>query len=417
MAFAGVWPGLGRWASLRYDNAPPVSDSAYKRIDHAVYRAERAVVVGSLLLMSVVVFLDVVHRSFSGEDSKLAMVVAKLAGLLGADMPPGSPAHDQLAAASPYVLFVGFSALAYFGVRSTRRATPIAAPIAAAAAVAGVLIAYGLVRLLLVFLPNGLTWSQDVALVLTLWVGFVGASMCTYENRHLRVEAAQRSLPARLRPLVGFISGLFTTLVCAGLLWVSIRYVGFHYHEYVSTEGQGGLIPGTVLPKFAGFLALPLAFGFMSVRFFVKALAALRGELEEPLDPVAAATGGSGHARASDSARMPSEVATEALRVARDDQESAIDTMTSRARMLVRDPAAPRPQSKVPTAAHDVLPPLPNVQLIDPEGDTEEVAGEPIDPDRTKELEAGSLRLADDTRELEPAVVRGADGDDEEARR
>jgi TRAP-type C4-dicarboxylate transport system permease small subunit len=384
-----------------------VSDSLYKRIDHGVYRAERAIVVASLLLMSAVVFLDVVHRSFSGEESKLAMAVAKLAGMLGAEMPPGSPAHDQLSAASPYVLFVGFSALAYFGVRSTRRATPIAAPIAAAAAVAGVLVAYGLVRLLLVLLPNGLTWSQDVALVLTLWVGFVGASMCTYENRHLRVEAAQRFLPQRLRPVVGFVSGLFTTLFCAGLLWVSIRYVGFHYLEYLSTKGQGNLIPGTVLPKFAGFLALPVAFAFMSVRFFVKSLAALRGELEEPLDPVAAATGGSG--RGSDSGRMPSEVATEALRV-HDDRESAIDTMTSRARMMMRDPAAPRPQSKVPTDAHDVLPPLPDDRPVDPEGDTEE-AEDALDPERTKELEAGSLRLVDDTRELvRPAF--GAKKDD-----
>ena len=389
-----------------------MSDSLYKRIDHGVYRAERAIVVASLLLMSAVVFLDVVHRSFSGEESKLAMVVAKLAGMVGADMPPGSPAYDQLSAASPYVLFVGFSALAYFGVRSTRRATPIAAPIAAAAAVAGVLVAYGLVRLLLVLMPNGLTWSQDVALVLTLWVGFVGASMCTYENRHLRVEAAQRFLPPRLRPLVGFVSGLFTTLVCAGLLWVSIRYVGFHYQEYVSTKGQGNLIPGTVLPKFAGFLALPVAFAFMSVRFFVKALAALRGEVEASLDPVAAATGGSG--RGSDSERMPSEVATEALRV-HDDRESAIDTMTSRARMMIRDPAAPRPQSKVPTDAHDVLPPLPDDRPVDPEGDTEE-AEDAIDPERTKELEAGSLRLVDDTRELVRPVL-DADEDGEEDRR
>jgi TRAP-type C4-dicarboxylate transport system permease small subunit len=388
-----------------------VSDSLYKRIDHGVYRAERAIVVGSLLLMSAVVFLDVVHRSFASEESKLAMVVAKLAGLVGVDLPPGSPGHDQLSAAAPYVLLVGFSALAYFGVRSTRRATPIAAPIAAAAAVAGVLVAYGLVRLLLVLLPNGLTWSQDVALVLTLWVGFVGASMCTYENRHLRVEAAQRFLPPRLRPLVGFASGLFTTLVCAGLLWVSIRYVGFHYQEYLSTKGQGNLIPGTALPKFAGFLALPVAFGCMSVRFFVKALAALRGEIEPPLDPVAAATGGS--ARESDSGHRPSEVATEALPV-HDDRESTIDTMTSRARMqMVRDPAAPRPQSKVPTDAHDVLPPLPGAGPVDPEGDTEE-AVDALDPERTTELEAGSLQLGDDTRELPSPIVLG---DDEEDRR
>jgi TRAP-type C4-dicarboxylate transport system permease small subunit len=364
-----------------------VSDSVYKRIDHAVYRAERAVVVGSLLLMSVVVFLDVVHRSFSGDESKLAMVVAKIAGWVGVELPPGSPGYAQLTAAAPYVLFLGFSALTYFGIRSTKRATPIAAPIAATAAVAGVLVAYGLVRLLLVLVPNGLIWSQDLALVLTLWVGFVGASMCTYENRHLRVEAAGKLLPESVRPLVAFASGVFTTLVCAALLWVSFRYVAFHRQEWVATQGQGGLFPGMTLPKWVGFLALPLSFGFMSVRFFVKALGALRGEIEAPLDPVVAATGsatGIAGLRA-DSGRMPSEVATEALPRS---EESSIETMTSKARMVVRDPAAPRPQSKVPTDAHDVLPPL---VLLD----------EPVDAEQTKELDAAPAGLGDDTRELD----------------
>lgn len=380
-----------------------MSDSVYRRIDHTVYRAERAVVVGSLLLMSAVVFLDVVHRSFSGDESKLAMMVAKIAGWVGVEIAAGSPAYLKLAAASPYMLFVGFAALTYFGIRSTRRATPIAAPIAAAGAVAGVLVAYGLVRLLLVLVPNGLIWSQDLALVLTLWVGFVGASMCTYESRHLRVEAVQRFLPAKLRPLVGFASGLFTTLVCLGLLWVSVRYVAFHRAEYVSTHGQGGVIAGMDLPKYVGYAALPLAFAVMSVRFFVKALAALRGEVEAPLDPLVAI----GAAR-PDSGRMPSDVATEALRQSRDDEaaviaddvaddddddddkESAIETMTSKVERVVQDAAVPRPQSKVPTDAHDVLPPLPLPDDLE----------DPLDPDRTKELEEGPIRLADDTQDL-----------------
>jgi TRAP-type C4-dicarboxylate transport system permease small subunit len=371
-----------------------VSDSVYKRIDRAVYRGERAIVVASLLVMSVVVFLDVVHRSFSGNESKLALMVAKVLGWVGVEIAAGSPGHQQLTAASPYALFVIFTALAYFGIRSTKRATPIAAPIAAAGAVTGVLVSYGLVRLLLVLVPNGLIWSQDLALVLTLWVGFVGASMCTYENRHLRVEAVQRFLPAKLRPLVGFASGLFTTLVCLGLLWVSLRYLGFLRQEYVSTDGQGGVFPGMEVPKYVGYAALPLSFAFMTVRFFAKAVAALRGKVEEPLDPLVAV----GAARVDSVRAAPSNVATEALPQARDEiedeedgKESAIETMTSKIERRVPDAAVPRPQSKVPTDAHDILPPLP---LVDEPEDT-------LDPDRTKELEEGPIQFAEDTQDLD----------------
>lgn len=397
--------------------APSVSVSVYKRIDRAVYHAERAVVVGSLVLMAVVVFLDVVHRSFSGEESKLALMVAKVAGWFGAQLEVGTAGYEQLAAASPYVLFVVFTGLTYFGIRSAKRHAPVAAPVAAVAAVAAVLVVYGLVRLLLVLAPNGLIWSQDLALVLTLWVGFVGASMCTYENRHLRVEAAQRVLPEGLRPLVGFLSGLFTTLVCLALLWVSLRYVAFHHQEYVSTDGRGGLFSGMDLPKYVGFMALPLAFAFMAVRFFVKALGALRGEVEAPLDPLEAAGGVAGaSSRSQDSEPMPSEVATEALRIEEVDRPSSIDTMTSKVRRMP-EPGAPRPQSKVPTDAHDVLPPHPD--LVPPEPDPLDGGldgdGE-ADRDRTKELD-GPMQLTDDTRELRAGELRVGELSDEEERR
>ncbi|MCX4247315.1 TRAP transporter small permease [Paraliomyxa miuraensis] len=331
-----------------------MSESVYKRIDRAVYQAERAIVVGALLVMALVVFVDVVHRSFSGEESKLAIVAAKVGGWFGADLLPGTPGFSRLESAAPYVLAVVFTTLGYIGIRTAKRAKPIAPLTALAISAAGVLVAYGLVRLLLVMLPNGLTWSQDLALVLTLWVGFVGASMCTYENRHLRVEAAQRALPEKFRPSIAFISGLFTTTVCLVLVWLSLRYVTFHYQEYVSTDGKGGLFPGMDLPKYLGFSALPLAFSFMTIRYFVKALAALRGELEVPLDPVEAAGG-----IPQDRGPQPSEIATEArqLHTGEEDKQSAIDTMTSKAHMSL-DNGIPRPQSKVPTDAHDVIPML-----------------------------------------------------------
>lgn len=403
---------LGPRARLRYD-APPVSESVHKRIDRAVYQAERAVVVGSLVVMAIVVFLDVVHRSFSGGDSKLAMVISKIGGWFGAELSAGTAGYARLEAAAPTMLFATFTALTYFGIRTAKRAKPVPAATALLAAVAGVLVAYGLVRLLLVALPNGLTWSQDLALVLTLWVGFVGASMCTYENRHLRVEAAQRLLPEKLRPFVGFASGLFTTLVCLGLVWLSVRYVAFHYQEYTTTEGKGGLFPGMDLPKFIGFAALPLSFAFMAVRFFAKALGALRGEIEAPLDPVEAAVG----APLQDAGPMPSQVSTEALpRDSTPDKPSTVDTMTSKAHMQAEPGAPQQLQSKVPTDTHDIIPPLSgSIGEVD---DPDDPNDPDDDPDRTTEVEDGPILFAEDTRELrDSGELLSKDDDTGEGRR
>ncbi|MEM9458075.1 MAG: TRAP transporter small permease [Myxococcota bacterium] len=390
-----------------------MSESIYKRIDHAVYRAERALVVVSLVVMAVVVFLDVVHRSFSGEESKFAVAVVTMARWVGVQVAEESAGYERLTAAAPYVLSVIFIGLAYFGIRSAKRATPISPAVALVGAIGGVVVAYGLVQLMVVVLPNGLIWSQNLALVLTLWVGFVGASMCTYENRHLKVEAAQRLLPESWRPIVGFLGGLLTTAVCVVLLWLSVRYVRFNYQEYVATDGKGALILGMDLPKYQGFAALPVAFGLMAIRFLVKALGALRGEVDDPVGPVEAA--GGVPTPDPEKRRMPSEVATEALPSVPKESahESAIDTMTSDSQM-VREQEAPQPQSKVPTDAHEVLPGMGAAMVWNPEDELGD-DGDEDDPYRTRELDEGPIHLLDETNEI-PKVVLGSDTGSEGAR-
>lgn len=315
-----------------------------------VYRAERTLVIISLVVMAIVVFLDVVHRSFSGDDSKIAMIASKVAKWFGSEIGPESSTYQSIADASPIILFVVFTWLAYFGIRSAKRETMVKPPIALVGAVIGVIVTYGLIQLMLTLMPNGLIWSQPLAMMLTLWVGFVGASMCTYENRHLRVEALQRAIPEKLRPAIGCLSFALTATICFILCWLSIRDVRFNYNEFVATDGKGGLFLGMPVPKYLGFSALPVAFGFMAVRFSAKAVGAAKGEIEEPMDPVAAAGG----LPDEESGKPQSEVATQAIPVA-DERPSDIDTVTSRSAMeeQARGSGPPRP-SDTPTDAHDL---------------------------------------------------------------
>ena len=325
-----------------------------KRLDRAVYNVERTIVVTALVVMAIVVFLDVVHRTFSGEGSKLASAIAKLAGMAGRPIPEESDEFQELVDLSPYLLSIASVLLGYVGVRTARRAEPVPAPRALVLAVGGVVVVYGLIRLLVVLMPNGFIWSQPLALVLTLWVGFVGASMCTYENKHLKVEAVQRFLPPRVKPIVGFLSGVATALVCLFLLWVSLRYVMFNYQEYVDTEGKGGLFQGMDVPKYMGFLALPASFFVMSARFLGKGFAALRGEIDDdPTGGLLAAAAKSVDALRSDDdddGRSPSDVETEAV-PSTGPRQSEIDTVSSGDRGLADD--APRP-SQISTQPHPV---------------------------------------------------------------
>lgn len=287
------------------------------RLNRAVYRAERAFVAYSLLAMAFVVFLDVTHRTFSGDRSKGVEAFLKVLGWVVPGLDPDTSAYESAAAIAPWVMFVAFSLLGWAAARAASRGT-MPHGRAAAWGVGGVVVVYGIAQLLVRLLPNGMVWSQPVALVLTLWVAFIGASMATYEHKHLKVEAVIRKLPVHLRNNVGAVSAWLTAAFCFGLMWVSIRYVRFNYEEYVTTQGQGGLLPGLSLPKYAAYLALPLSFGTMCARFIGVGVLSYQGKLKDE-DPLAGLVDdATKEALAAAVAPPPSDIPTEAVRPIRD---------------------------------------------------------------------------------------------------
>ncbi|RMG96791.1 MAG: TRAP transporter small permease subunit [Deltaproteobacteria bacterium] len=245
----------------------------FARLDRAVYRAERALVVAGLVVMSAVVFLDVVHRTAADPDG---LLVRWLSG-------DGARGGDVAASTRTAATILGF--LLWWGIfafalrsrssdksMSLRRAAGVGALLTAAG--------YVLVRGIVVLFPNGFIWSQPFALVLLLWVGFVGASMCTYEDKHLRVEAVERYLPDAARRPVAVVRNLLTAAFLIFLVVASWKYVVFHYEEWVATEHLGGMFLGTKVPRWTGFAVLPLSFGIMAARFVGRAVQAARGTLQ-----------------------------------------------------------------------------------------------------------------------------------------
>lgn len=295
---------------------PAPVKSSLKQLDSRIYAVERAIVVACLVVMSVLVFLDVVHRTFSGEYNKFVDVLVKLASYGGAKIERSSETYQSLEDAAPFVLWPGFIAVTAFGIRTSKPETSLVR--AVGFATVGVVAVYGLIRLFLMMRPSGIIWAQPFALVLTIWVGFIGASMCTYEGKHLKVEAASRLIPERLRPTIAFLSAAFTAIVCLVLVWLSIRYVLENYRQWESTEGRGGVITNLDFPYFVGFLALPLSFGLMAARYLFRAGLALAGEVETQ-DPTHEFKD---HLPPKDLARAPSEVPTVAGTAIPEDSES-----------------------------------------------------------------------------------------------
>ncbi|MFO7563786.1 MAG: TRAP transporter small permease [Enhygromyxa sp.] len=288
-----------------------------KKVNHWLYQAERAIVVVSLLVMSVVVFLSVVYRRYADPESVLAN---KLASLIGAERDTAT--WQSLQDAAGPLSFVLLTALVYLGFRTaSRRALwrrddeagkslreihgePLPHLKCLIYAVATILGCW--VVLVLLFgtgkveqavcmemrlagdsslhcgrFPAGLPWAQPLGLILTLWVAFLGASMATKENLHLKVEAVQKALPERLKRITGLLSGLLTAGFCMLLAYLAYAWVDSMKDQWVTSNHLGGLHDGIDIPKWLSFSVVPLAYMLMGLRFVGIGVLAFRGELED----------------------------------------------------------------------------------------------------------------------------------------
>jgi TRAP-type C4-dicarboxylate transport system permease small subunit len=243
--------------------SPPPSAPSRSPLSQRVYAVERRFAAAATGLIGAVVFLDVVHRTASREE-----------GLLGRFLGPG-PWTGALGT----VLGIAFFTVVVQAALRMRGRAPSAQTwgLAAAVAVAGWLA----LRAFLWLLPNGLVWSQTLGLVLMLWVGVVGASMATYEHRHLALDLGSKLWPKSVLPKVQAVGHLITALFCFVLVVLAVVSLRDHHRDWVDTDGAGGSFVAIALPKFVAFAVVPVGFLLMGVRFMAQMREAFGGVVEE----------------------------------------------------------------------------------------------------------------------------------------
>ncbi len=231
-------------------------------VDDALFEGERALVVLLVAVMVVAVFLDALHRVFAAGEGRVERLLVAL-------VPTSSEATARTWLAPGAVAGLTFLVL-YVAGRTRQRSDRVPRRLRTAVwAAAGTTLAAMLVRALLVGLPNGLPWSQQLALCAMLWVGFLGASIAARNRTHLALEVAQRIWPPRLRPAADFAARAAACGFSLLLAALAIGFARFHYAEWAESDGAAGLFEGFPAPRFLVFGFLPLPLVSMGLRFLV----------------------------------------------------------------------------------------------------------------------------------------------------
>lgn len=244
-----------------------------KKLDAAVYRVERATCIALIAAMVVAVFLDVAQRTASTKGP--------LDRLFARFLPEGAAAVAATIVAAALALIFAYGAL-----RGAKFATPLPAKRAAILAVAGVAGAWLAIRLLLFLAPNGLIWSQTFALSAMLWVGFLGASMCTKEGSHLTLEIVEFVWKGKAKAQVARVGALFAALFIGFLGWLCFRLVVYHHRNWADSGGEVGVFEGFPAPQFVVYAILPITMTVMALRFLGRALGPLEEEKPPQITPI-----------------------------------------------------------------------------------------------------------------------------------
>lgn len=242
---------------------------ALAKLDEVVFRAERLLLLVSLAMMTLLVSLDVVQRTFSRPVGKTDSLLLALLY--------DSPTAEQVAFVTGRlgpVLFWGL-ALVFF-VLATQASRSIAAEragkpapglgLSAAFGAAFWALSFGFIQAVLWLFPSSVPGAQKFALGFMLWSGMLGASLATRSRRHIMLDLVTKKLdPGTARPFA-LLGGVVTFAFCAFLAYLGSKQVWAQVEEWRSGDGVG-VYESLPIPIWISTLSVPVTFSVMALRF------------------------------------------------------------------------------------------------------------------------------------------------------
>jgi TRAP-type C4-dicarboxylate transport system permease small subunit len=119
------------------------------------------------------------------------------------------------------------------------------------------------------FFDYGILWGDIFLRHLVLWVGFIGASLATRDEKHINIDILSRLTPEKYRPYLRTIVDLFTMLVC-----IALAQAGYGFLHY---EIEGNTILFNDIPAWPFQMISPVGFALIAFRFLLKILERILG--------------------------------------------------------------------------------------------------------------------------------------------
>lgn len=247
-------------------------ERALGKLDAAVFQVERVLLLVSLGMMTLLVSLDVVQRTFSRPVGKTESALLALFY----DAPTDAQLAFVTGTLGPLVfwglalVFLVLAAHSSRAIGAERAGQP--APAVGPSIAWGVVtwaLAWGFVHGVLKVFPSSVPGAQKFALGFMLWSGMLGASLATRARRHIVLDLVKKKLDPDTQKPFALLGGIVTFAFCALLAFLGTKQLVTQIDDWRSGDGVG-VYDALPIPTWVATLAVPVTFSVMALRFLAQ---------------------------------------------------------------------------------------------------------------------------------------------------
>ena len=131
--------------------------------------------------------------------------------------------------------------------------------------VLGIMVIFAFLQVVLRNIFNeGILWGDILLRHLVLWVGFLGASLATRQQKHINIDIFSRFMSDKGKSIVRLITNLFSVFIC-----YILAEAGW---TFIQDEQMMGTVIFADIPAWYFQTIIPIGFFLMSFRFLVLSL-------------------------------------------------------------------------------------------------------------------------------------------------
>ncbi|MFT5220720.1 MAG: C4-dicarboxylate transporter DctQ subunit [Planctomycetota bacterium] len=107
---------------------------------------------------------------------------------------------------------------------------------------------------------HGFIWIDPLLRVLVLWLGLIGATVASRDNKHIRIDLLSNAFNKNNHRLIQSMVGFFSSFICAVIAWYGFSWIALDY--------QDGLIGVAGIPAWLLEIVIPISFALIGARYF-----------------------------------------------------------------------------------------------------------------------------------------------------